>query len=82
MTYIVIADDKDDVKAWHHHKHCMGMSKQVLSMFVKSDEPFLCLHCVLSNYKLEIENLKKQVSVLYNNLAVLENQGTQADTMT
>ena len=50
----------------------------MFGMLTKSDDPFVCLYCVLCNYKVEIENLKKQVNSLSSDLAVLK--GTQSDT--
>ena len=65
-------------QAWFHRK-CTGMSEQVFRDYRNSDEPFLCLYCVLFKYKQEIVNLKQQVSSLTTELSTLKNS-TQSGT--
>ena len=52
------------------------MSEQVFRDYRDSDEPFLCLYCVLCKYKQEIVNLKQQVTI---DLSTLKNS-TQSGT--
>ena len=73
-----IVDDTDEsvlcegiCQAWMHRK-CAGISRQVFAVISKSNDPYLCSHCMLSNYKEEIVSLKNQVSSLSNELALLK----------
>ena len=79
-----IVDDTDEsvpceglCQAWMHRK-CAGISQQVFVVISKSNDPYLCSHCMLSNYKEEIVSLKNQVSSLSNELALLK--GNQVPT--
>ena len=79
-----IVDDTDEsvlcegiCQAWMHRK-CAGISRQVFAVISKSNDPYLCSHCMLSNYKEEIVSLKNQVNSLSNELALLK--GNQVPT--
>ena len=58
-------------KAWLH-RGCAGLSKSVFEEVCKSDDPFLCPHCMLIHQRAEIINLKASLNSISDELSSIK----------
>jgi len=59
--------------AWLH-RHCAGLSQLAFAELQNSKDSFLCHHCQLKLYKLEISNLRQLVDSLKDSVIRLEDK--------
>ena len=55
------------------HRQCAGLSLTMFTKLGESDEPYMCLYCILKAQNHEIQKLKTTVKSLTDELATLKN---------
>ena len=56
------------------HRTCLGLNNKLYQALTEADDPYLCPHCLLDKQAHELNDLRKQVKTLTDDLAHTKNQ--------